>query len=67
MPNQGLAAGLDSVSSQIQWNLDAELAAVAGQFEAPVGNLILLPLRPLGCRASLLILQLMFVLSLRVT
>ena len=43
MPNQGLAAGLDSVSSQIQWNLDAELAAVAGQFEAPVGNLILQP------------------------
>lgn len=43
MPNQGLAAGLHSVSSQIQWNLDLELAAVAGQFEAPVGDLILQP------------------------
>ena len=41
MPNQGLAAGLDS--GQIQWNLDLELAAVSGQFAAPVGNLILPP------------------------
>lgn len=41
MPHQGLAAGLES--SQIQWNLDLELAAVSGQFEAPVGNLLLQP------------------------
>jgi hypothetical protein len=41
MPHQGLAAGLES--SQIQWNLDLELAAASGQFEAPVGNLLLQP------------------------